>query len=167
MDGNDEWVSATVAAASVGISARTLRYWMKAGKLPARETKQGRRVLLEDVRKIAEDTGRLAGNENRGGAAMHGKPTGVASGNATAEVATTRGNAVAVDVFDRLDRLYREQIEARDVALGAKDETIAELRRRAEEAERERDALRGQSGVTMPTDHEAAEHRPWWRFWRS
>ena len=47
---------------------------------------------------------------------------------------------------------HEARLAAKDAALGAKDETIAELRRRAEAAERERDESRAQASPAPPSE---------------
>jgi excisionase family DNA binding protein len=46
---NEQYVTVGNAATATGISERTLRYWIKAGKLPATGGKRGRLVRLADV----------------------------------------------------------------------------------------------------------------------
>jgi hypothetical protein len=55
-------------------------------------------------------------------------------------------------IFERVEALYRGQLEA-------KDETIAELRRRAEEAERERDQSRAGVVYSAPPASPAGAYR--------
>jgi hypothetical protein len=60
------------------------------------------------------------------------------------------------------------QREAFDVALAAKDETIAELRRRAEAAEsrvRDLEQQHVESSTPAEPDAAATNARPWWRLW--
>lgn len=61
MAGNDngnQYVTVGNAAKVTGISERTLRYWINAGKLAATGGKRGRLVRLADVQAIAELTGK-------------------------------------------------------------------------------------------------------------
>jgi len=60
MDGNDEFLPVESAGNLTGIPPRTLRYWIKGGKLPATEGPRGRLVKLADVLAIAELTGKVA-----------------------------------------------------------------------------------------------------------
>jgi len=69
-------------------------------------------------------------------------------------------------MFDEVGQLYRAQ-------LAAKDETIAELRRRAEATESRVSALEAQQtesptqATSAPqTATDAATETPWWAFWR-
>lgn len=60
----------------------------------------------------------------------------------------------------RYERLYRDQLEA-------KDGLIAELRRRAEVAEAERDQLRADLRAHQAaTPADPPQRRPWWRLWQ-
>jgi len=64
-------------------------------------------------------------------------------------------------MFDRVDGLYRAQLDA-------KDETIAELRRRAEAAESRLSELEEQQAESLDEPTSMPETRPqraWWRFW--
>jgi hypothetical protein len=46
---SEEWLPATVAAATAGVSPPTLRHWIQTGKVSAMGTKHGRLVKLTDV----------------------------------------------------------------------------------------------------------------------
>jgi hypothetical protein len=70
-------------------------------------------------------------------------------------------------LVDRIDAIYQDR-------LNEKDELIVELRRRAEQAEQERDALKVQqiaqerTGSTERDERHEDEARPdraWWKFW--
>lgn len=60
-------------------------------------------------------------------------------------------------MFEQLDALYRDQIDA-------KDALIDELRRRAETAEAERDRLR--SAPPADSHDSPSTSRHWWQLWR-
>ncbi len=88
MDGN-EHVTVATAADLAGVPARTLRYWIETGKLPAIAGKHGRLVRLGDVREIASLTGKDGNLGNGLAAVAAGKVTATAdlAGNLAAEVA--------------------------------------------------------------------------------
>ncbi len=76
-------------------------------------------------------------------------------------------------VLDRVAAMYEAQLAAQDQALAAHQETIAELRRRAEVAEAERDRLAAaqaaQEGPGAPERAEEAARGVWSRLrhrWR-
>jgi excisionase family DNA binding protein len=73
-------VSAEIAANSAGISARTIRYWVKSGKLPATQGKRGRLVNYDDVQQILALTGRRSGNPD-GDSTSAVRPSGNLAGN--------------------------------------------------------------------------------------
>jgi len=56
----DEYLPVESAGSVAGISARTLRYWIKGGKLPAIAGQRGKLVRLGDVLDMAELTGKSA-----------------------------------------------------------------------------------------------------------
>lgn len=78
-------------------------------------------------------------------------------------------------MFERLDRVYQGRLVEKDETIAAKDETISEIRRRAEQAEQERDALRSRvseleqhkahSPGSEQTTPQERPQRPWWAFW--
>lgn len=67
-DDMDENVPVEHAAASTGIPARTLRYWIAHGKLPAVAASRCKLVRLADVRHLADLTGRPLSNGERSSA---------------------------------------------------------------------------------------------------
>lgn len=75
-------------------------------------------------------------------------------------------------VSTELSAVYAGQLAAKDQALAAKDETIAELRRRTEVAEAERDRLAAAQAVpaapgATEAPLEAVGLLTWWaRWWR-
>lgn len=85
----DEYVTVTAASDLTGVPARTLRYWVKAGKLPSVSGKHGRLVRLGDVREIASLTGKDGNLGNSFAAVAAGKVTATAdlAGNLAAKVA--------------------------------------------------------------------------------
>lgn len=78
-----------------------------------------------------------------------------------------------VEFFDRLDHLYREQIDARDRELATKDRLIAELEKRAREVEQHAAVLKEYIATLPPDTGFRVEHekddrtgKHWWHFWR-
>jgi len=117
-----------IAADLAGIPARTLRYWVEAKKLATVAGKRGRLVLMGDVDRVARQRGRASGNvlpSSEGAAAI------------AADVATRPEIEPGVGpVVALVERAYREALAAKDREIAVKDELIAELRGRAERAER-------------------------------
>ncbi len=128
MNADDEYVSVAIAADLAGIPARTLRYWVEAKKVATVAGKHGRLVRMRDVDRVARQRGRASGNvlpASEGAAAI---AADVATG---PEIGPGVGPVVAL-----VERAYREALAAKDREIAAKDELIAELRGRAERAER-------------------------------
>lgn len=103
-DGNAH-VTVATAADLAGVPARTLRYWVETGKLPAIAGKHGRLVRLGDVREIVAMTGKDGNLGNGLAAVAAGKVTATAdlAGTLAAEgaegsrtVAPERGDAAAL-----------------------------------------------------------------------
>jgi len=59
----DQYITVEAAATSTGVSARTIRFWIANGKLPATAEKRGKLVRLADVTTLAEVTGRTISPE--------------------------------------------------------------------------------------------------------
>jgi hypothetical protein len=82
----------------------------------------------------------------------------------------TRQDMLALQFFDRLDRLYRDQLDGRDRELHLKDRLITELERRAQQAEANEAALRHYiENLTPSNDYQPPEKnksRRWWSPWR-
>ena len=128
MNADDKYVSVAIAADLAGIPARTLRYWVEAKKLATVAGKHGRLVRMGDVDRVARQRGRASGNvlpASEGAAAI---AADVATG---PEIGPGVGPVVAL-----VERAYREALAAKDREIAVKDELIAELRGRAERAER-------------------------------
>ena len=87
----------------------------------------------------------------------------------------TRQDLAVIQFFNRVDRLFSEQLAGRDREIAAKDRLIAELERRAEQAE-EHAGLLKEYIVNLPpsTEHTPVAEKPppeetgraWWKFWR-
>jgi hypothetical protein len=88
------------------------------------------------------------------------------------ETAVSRHDLAVVQFFNRLDRLFGDQIDARDREIAAKDRLISELERRAHQAEEHASLLKEYIANLAPgTDYRGAEQsaarkagRRWWRF---
>jgi len=100
------------------------------------------------------------------------EPTGASEETALASASTS---AVAA-ALDHIRSGYEAALAAergrsdaagseRDRLAAAQGETIAELRRRAEEAERERDRARGELVARAKVAPATTARRPWWRVW--
>ncbi len=178
-DGN-EHVTVATAADLAGVPARTLRYWVETGKLPAIAGKHGRLVRLGDVREIASLTGKDGNLGNSFAAVAAGKVTATAdlAGNLAAKVAEgsralaqERGGAatlmqemvrqVVAPLAEANERQAVELTRLHDLARQQAEE-LGVLRERLAHAERAQDAPASPVApepIPMPT----ARPAPSWR----
>jgi len=186
MDDPDAMLPVGLAGHLAGIPERTLRNWVRAGKLPATEGPRGKLVRLGDVRGLAELTGRSAAT---------GRPPGGNERPATDPATLAgqdggRGGELAADP-DRMAATIGAMLAP---ALAAAAEREAGLARALGRAEAERDAaergrqlaaeerdalgaevdrLRSEQdapqaapdapGATAPAAAVSPPSRPWWR----
>lgn len=171
-DSEDEYLAVESAGNIAGISPRTLRYWIKGGKLPAIEGPKGKLVKLADVLAIAEMTGKrpqpvaderqTAGNADEA-ARSAADPAGNATGNtaealpaispqATAQLAAIRDEWLA-PLVDRIGTLERE--------LGRVEQERDTLRAEVERLQSAAKPLRDEEDDD--TASPPAAPRPWWR----
>jgi hypothetical protein len=179
------WVTTQVAARSLDVSPRTVRWHIEQGNLEAKPQGEGvRRAWLVSIDSLQSfrDTRQRQGQ----------LPGGYRVETESAETATeSSGNAIR-ELADRLVEEaaraseFRVRLELSERAESTLREELAEERRRREEAEREREDLRQElatiresrkSPETLeeeprrvdprPTAEEAQEgaQRPWWRRW--
>lgn len=85
-----------------------------------------------------------------------------------AEASLAPRDLMVIEVLDRMERLYRDQLSGRDRELSLKDRLLSEYERRAERAEQQISAL--QSYISnLPPDASTkgdTSDRAWWRFWK-
>ena len=171
---DEGFVSIESAARTTGISARTLRYWISTGKLTATAEKRGKRVSLADVERLGRMTGKVSSTAVTPMATVP-----------TSAVAVSTDMMPAVDValmIERLDALYREQIDAKNALVAQLEQRIGELEERqaatalpATAIPEQIDALHARLSAleaqhVISTDSvekapETATQRAWWRFW--
>ncbi len=176
---DEGFVSIESAARTTGISARTLRYWIATGKLTATAEKRGKRVSLADVERLGRMTGKVSGTAVTPMATVP-----------TSAVAVSTDVTPAVDValmLERLDALYREQLDAKNTLISHLEQRVADLEQRqaatalpatatAEQIdalqarlsaleERQAESLMPASRV-LETATDAATDVPWWQFWK-
>ncbi len=143
----DEYLPVEVAGNVAGISPRTLRYWIRGGKLPAIAGQRGKLVRLGDVLALADLTGKSAvlpatGRQMSGSA---GDPATSAVGNAgnVADSPRREGDVDGeVPPLNAVSPAARSQLEAiRDEWLAP---LVAQIREQAEQIGRlqaEREAM--------------------------
>ena len=186
MDDPDALLPVESAGSVAGISPRTLRYWIKGGKLPATEGQRGKLVRLGDVLALAEFTGKrpaterqAAGNPatateparsagNGDGIAGSG-PAGEASALAVNEAARAQLEAIRDEwlrpLVERSEALARElgRAEAeRDAAIRERDDLALQLRAARDAAA----ASPAAPGAAEPAGRGSGTSAPWWAFWR-
>ncbi|MDP9373324.1 MAG: excisionase family DNA-binding protein [Chloroflexota bacterium] len=173
-------VTTAEAARLAGVTPRTIRRWLQAGWLASVEAGGERRISPADLpaakalaRRRAQE-GRRRGHGRAGawaGVAATADATGDTTGDTTRD-ATTGPLMVApgtlAQLLERVGALEREGGELRGrlamaaAVMAAKDETIAELRRRAEAAERELARGRGvQDSRAVPAPAVGFWRRVW------
>jgi hypothetical protein len=129
----DDRVPVEIAAASTGIPARTIRYWVARGKLPAIAEQRRKLVRLADVRHLAVLTGRTDGNGDR-----HPIPAvAVPMAAPAAPFALAAGDgAVLARIRDEWIQPLVVQVAYQAECIGRLEERIAHAERRTVEAER-------------------------------
>jgi len=130
----------------LGISERGVRDKIARGQLDAMREGKLWMVLLppEQLPAPPEDDAVVSGSSRGSGAVVDAVVTPAQIERAierTGQRYVTDMAAIYDRVSAELGAVYAGQLAAKDQALAAKDETIAELRRRAEEAEAARDQL--------------------------
>jgi excisionase family DNA binding protein len=119
------------ATVSTGIPERTIRNWIKRGKLAALPSAsgKGRMVSLGDVLNLA------ATAQQHGILVAATAHTTTAHAGTAAALTSTSGSDAGHIVIAHWEGLYRELLNAKDAELSAKDQLIAELRRHVDSAE--------------------------------
>jgi len=149
----DSYVSVSVAAQITAIPVRTVHYWVTSGKvttIPGGGNARGKLVRLGDIQKIALLTGRTARHASATQTQAH-RVQAIAENYPTtdtddSEIYAVQMRNAASNAVAHLEQVYQMQLKTQGEAmeaeraayadaLKAKDETIAELRRRAELAE--------------------------------
>jgi hypothetical protein len=177
------WVTTQVAARSLDVSPRTVRWHIEQGNLEAKPQGEGvRRAWLVSIDSLQT----FRDTRQRKGQSPGGYRVETASADTTAE---SSGNAIR-ELADRLVEEaaraseFRVRLELSERAESTLREELAEERRRREEVEREREDLRQElaavreSRESRETDAEELERaepnstavevqegavRPWWR----
>jgi len=144
-----DYLAVHLAAQLAGVSERTLRHWIKRGKVPSIAGNRGALVRLADVRGVAD----LAGMSRQESATL---PSSEDNAHLAVHLAETCRQETALETprEDQTRGLLAVIEAAYDGQLAAKDDLIAELRRRAEVAEERTAQL--ERAVRR-------QQRPWWR----
>ena len=166
MAANTGFATVESAAALAGISARTLRYWIAAGKLPARSGKRGRLVRLSDVEQLAVLAGKLGGKGS-----LPADSAMAITGNIAESSALVAIERQLAEYRELVDRMHRENLELAG-RLGFSQARIQELERRILELEAPKEATVEMANHSTPSENGAdsgaqqVSARPWWQFWR-
>jgi hypothetical protein len=134
------WVTTQVAAKSLGISPRTVRWHIEQGNLAAKPEGKGvRRSWLVSISSVQafRDSRQRKGQSPGRNRVEHGSADidADSSGNAIRELA----DRLVVEAARASE--YRVRLELSEMAQSTLEEQLAEERRRREEAEQERDSL--------------------------
>ena len=184
MDDPDAMLPVESAGRLAGIPPRTLRSWVRAGKLPATEGQRGRLVRLGDVLAIAEVTGRPRASR-RQTAGSHPQAFGPATsaGNPATLPAIVEAQRASLEAIrDEWIRPLVDDLRAAERAIGRLEAEREQATVARAAAELERDALaaevaRLRAVADTPEERQDAPHatepagavspppRPWWRFW--
>ncbi len=143
-----DYLAVHLAAQLAGVSERTLRHWIKRGKVPSIAGNRGALVRLADVRGVAD----LAGMTRQESATL---PSDSDERDLAVHLAESGRQETALEAprEDQTQALLAVIEAAYDGQLAAKDDLIAELRRRAEVAEER--AAHLERTVRR-------QRRPWW-----
>jgi hypothetical protein len=183
------WVTTQVAARSLDISPRTVRWHIEQGHIEAKPQGEGvRRSWLVSIDSLQafRDARQRQGQS----------PGGFRAEQQSADIAAQRPGNPIRELADRLVEEasraseFRVRLEISEKAESTLREELAEERRQREEAERERDELRRELyALTEPreatepaeeqqcrgqphpaaggaSEAEGAQRQSWWRFWR-
>jgi len=133
-------------AMALGLSQEAARKRLQRGTLDGYKVDGAWFVVLPP---LDIPSGKVAGRQGEASGRQDGLPVTPAEVERAIEATAGRYMADFAGLYDRVSAdvavRYEQTIAAKDDALATKDETIAELRRRAEVAEVERDALRSQA----------------------
>lgn len=108
------YVATTVASERTGVPGRTLRHWVKRGKVAVIHGNAGKPVRLEDVERLAALVGKEPGKPDGFDVAEEGKLGGIGTDVAATLAASPRTQLAAVmgewvlPVADRIGALERE-----------------------------------------------------------
>jgi len=175
------WVTTQVAARSLDISPRTVRWHIERGHIEAKPQGEGvRRSWLVSIDSLQAFRDARQRQEQ--------SPGGLREEQLSADIAEQPPGNPIRELADRLVEEasraseFRVRLEISEKAESTLQEELAEERRRREEAERERDDLRRElyalreprqspqtaeeqqgRGSSVPTEPQAATSRPWWR----
>jgi len=143
-----DYLAVHLAAQLAGVSERTLRHWIKRGKVPSIAGNRGALVRLADVRGVAD----LAGMTRHDSATL---PSREDDAHLAVHLAESGRQEAALEAprEDQTQALLAVIEAAYDGQLAAKDDLIAELRRRAEVAE--------ERGAQLERAVRR-QQRPWW-----
>ena len=144
MSGSDQRLTVPQVARLLGISERGVRDKIERGQL--RAEKEGKRWIVL----LPPDDAEVRGSVSGSGAVADAVVGGSTPAEVERAIEATAGRYMA-DFAGLYDRISAEVAERYEQTIAAKDETIAELRRRAEVAEVARDALRAQASPQPPS----------------
>ena len=167
MAANTGFTTVESAAAIAGISARTLRYWIAAGKLPARGGKRGRLVRLSDVEQLAALAGKLSGKDS-----LPADSAVAVAGNIAESSALVAIERQLTEYRELVERLHRENLELAG-RVGFLQARLQDAEARILEFEGPNNSALAETANHPPPSENGSNSasqkvssRPWWQFWR-
>ncbi len=181
----DEYLSVEMAGQVSGIPPRTLRRWVRAGRLPATEGPRGKLVRLGDALALAELTGRQSATDRPPDGQSDNPATyaGHVTGQVSDSLIEDHQEPVMSGHTAAISPAARSQLEAiRDEWLTPLVDRIQSQAERIGRLEAERDALAAEverltsaqdaphaapepQGEAQATETTPDVSAPWWRFW--
>jgi hypothetical protein len=138
MSDERHYATVKIAAAITGVSARTIRYWITSGKLPAVAGDSGKLVLLADVERLAGHRRQADGNGNVA------EPSTVAT---AGDGATQQLEAIR----DTLIKPHLETIERQAATIAEQAETVGRVTAERDVLQRRVDALEARQRSAQDT----------------
>ncbi len=181
----DEYLSVEMAGQVSGIPPRTLRRWVRAGRLPATEGPRGKLVRLGDALALAELTGRQSATDRPSDGQSDNPATyaGHVTGHVSDSLIEDHQESAISGHTAAISPAARSQLEAiRDEWLAPLIDRIQSQAERIGRLEAERDALAAEverltsaqdapsaapepQGEAQPAERTSDTAVPWWKFW--
>ncbi len=181
----DEYLTVEMAGHVSGIPPRTLRRWVRGGRLPATEGPRGKLVRLGDALALAELTGRQSatGRPPDGQSVNPATYAGHVTGHVSDSLVENDQEPAMTGHMAAISLAARSQLEAvRDEWLAPLVDRIQSQAERIGRLEAERNALAAEverlkaaqdapqaaplaPGEAQPREAAPDTSVPWWRFW--
>ena len=140
----DEYLPVEVAGTIAGITPRTLRHWIKGGKLPAIAGQRGKLVRIGDVVELADLTGRAAtpSRQVAGNAGTPATSADVSAGNIAGNTSDESSElAVSPAALSQLETIRDEWLQPLLDRIGTLEHTLGRTEAQRDQAMCQRDQL--------------------------